>query len=126
MFRGDRAIPLDHAQGLPPAFLPDGLEIDPGHHAPARPVVPPVVHVELIDPGPRTGGLMCPADRAAAGQLVPTWIGIWPPYPVQEYTAFGRRPTAHPEPVQGFSHPRVDRHGAGVTGLGLRNEQAVA
>ena len=37
MCRADSSIALDHAQRLPAAFLADGLEIDAGHDAMARP-----------------------------------------------------------------------------------------
>ena len=65
MRRTDRAVVLDHPQRLPPAFLSDRLKVDPAHHAPARPVVPPVVDVEvslyLID------STIVKAHRAASG-----------------------------------------------------------
>jgi hypothetical protein len=51
MCRADSGIALDHAQRLPAAFLADGLEIDSGHDATARPMVTPVMDVKIRNTG---------------------------------------------------------------------------
>ena len=69
-------VALDHAQRHPSAFLSDGFEVNARHDALAGPVVPPIVDVEIADPGAAAGRCVCLLDRAAAGHFVVSRIAI--------------------------------------------------
>jgi pimeloyl-ACP methyl ester carboxylesterase len=49
-------VALDHPQRSPAPFLPDRFQVDPTHHTPAGPVMPPIMNLKVGDPGPTAGG----------------------------------------------------------------------
>jgi hypothetical protein len=86
----DGRVPLDHSKGFPATLLLDRFEVDSGHDALTRPMVPPVVHVKINDPSTAARRGVRLLDRTSARNLVLARIGIGNAKLGKKHTAFFR------------------------------------
>src|SRR6516165_8195795 len=119
MRRAYGRVAFDHTKRLPPALLPDRLKIDTRHHAPASPMVPPIVDIEIRDIGLPTGRSMRLADRRPSRQLVFARIGVRLTQSIEKYPSFFRTPAFHEQPMQRLPNFGVHAHSPGLAIFGL-------
>jgi hypothetical protein len=123
MRRAHGGVALNHAQWFPATFLADSLEIDPGHDAGARSMVPPIMNPEIRDArAPARRGMRL-FNRAAALKPVAARIVIRLAAMRQKYSSLSRWSPGSLQPVQCGTRLTVQGDSPRFAVLALQNEE---